>query len=52
MIQVMKITISKGKEGSQEHVKIEVLEFDGKMQGDVFLDWLYTVERIFDFKDI
>ena len=21
------------------------------MQGDIFLDWLYTIERIFDFKE-
>lgn len=32
-------------------VKIDIPEFDGKLQGDVFLDWLYTVERIFDFKE-
>ena len=32
-------------------MKIEVLEFDGNMQGDVFLDWLYTIESIFDFKE-
>ncbi|KAL5756982.1 hypothetical protein ACOSQ2_021728 [Xanthoceras sorbifolium] len=32
-------------------VKVEVPEFNGKMQGGVFLDWLYTVERIFEFKE-
>ena len=32
-------------------VKVEVLEFDRRMQGDAFLDWLYTVERIFEFKE-
>ncbi|TXG63952.1 hypothetical protein EZV62_010946 [Acer yangbiense] len=32
-------------------VKVDVPEFNGKMQGDVFLNWLYTVERIFDFKE-
>lgn len=31
-------------------VKIEVPKFDCKMLGYVFLDWLYTVERIFNFK--
>jgi len=30
-------------------MKVEVLEFDGKMQSGVFLDWLSTVERIFEF---
>lgn len=32
-------------------MKINVLEFDGRAQGDVFLDWLYTIKRIFYFKD-
>lgn len=34
--------------GREADVKIVVPEFDRKMQGDVFLDWLYTVERIFE----
>ncbi|KAI9156366.1 hypothetical protein LWI28_005047 [Acer negundo] len=33
------------------NVKVDVPEFNGKMQCDVFLDWLYTIERIFDFKE-
>ncbi|XP_035836015.1 uncharacterized protein LOC118485763 [Helianthus annuus] len=33
-------------------IKIEIPEFDGKMQPDEFLDWLHTVERIFDLRDI
>ncbi|XP_022029915.1 uncharacterized protein LOC110930839 [Helianthus annuus] len=33
-------------------VKVEVLEFDGKAQPDEFIDWLSTVERIFDLIDI
>ena len=28
-------------------MKIELTKFDEKMQGVAFLDWLYTVERIF-----
>ena len=32
-------------------VKVDVPEFEGKSQVDTFFDWLYTVERIFDFKD-
>ena len=32
-------------------VKVKILEFDGKMQDDAFLDWLYTVKRIFEFKE-
>nr|GEV26827.1 hypothetical protein [Tanacetum cinerariifolium] len=33
-------------------VKIDVPKFDGKAQPDNFIDWLSTVERIFDLKDI
>ena len=55
MIQVMKISTPKGKEGSlkthEADVRLDIPDFDGKMQGDAFLDWLYTVERIFEFKE-
>jgi len=27
-------------------------EFEGQLDPDHFLDWLQTVERIFDYKDI
>lgn len=30
---------------------MEVPEFDGKAQGDAYLEWLITVERVFEFKD-
>ena len=33
-------------------MKVDILEFEGKMQPDDFIDWLTTMERIFDFKDI
>ena len=33
-------------------MKIEIPEFDGKSHPDDFIDWLSTVERIFDLKDI
>ena len=32
-------------------MKIDVPVFDGHAQGDAFLDWLYTIERIFDIED-
>lgn len=32
-------------------IKVDIPEFEGKQDGDVFLDWLYTVERVFDFKE-
>ena len=51
MVPMMRIMTTEGKEDSQGDMKVELPEFDGKMQGDAFLDWLYTVERIFEFKE-
>ena len=31
---------------------MEVLEFEGKLNPEEFLDWLHTVERVFEYKDI
>uniref|UniRef100_A0A2N9GVR3 Retrotransposon gag domain-containing protein n=1 Tax=Fagus sylvatica TaxID=28930 RepID=A0A2N9GVR3_FAGSY len=33
-------------------MKVDIPDFEGKMQPDDFIDWLTTVERIFDFKDV
>ncbi|GJX89476.1 putative retrotransposon copia-like protein [Tanacetum coccineum] len=33
-------------------MKIEIPEFKGKVHPDEFIDWLSTVERIFDLRDI
>nr|GEY73152.1 reverse transcriptase domain-containing protein [Tanacetum cinerariifolium] len=33
-------------------LKIEILEFAGKVHSDDFIDWLSTVERVFDVRDI
>ncbi|KAD3641639.1 hypothetical protein E3N88_30863 [Mikania micrantha] len=33
-------------------VKIDILEFDGKAEPDMFIDWLQTVERVFDLRDV
>ena len=33
-------------------VKVDIMEFKGKMNGDIFLDWLYTVDRVFDYKEL
>jgi len=33
-------------------MKTEILEFNGGMQAEEFLDWLANVEEIFDFKDV
>lgn len=33
-------------------LRTEIPEFEGKLQPDEFLDWIQTVERIFDLRDI
>ncbi|XP_057747483.1 uncharacterized protein LOC130966679 [Arachis stenosperma] len=33
-------------------IKIDVFEFEGRLQPDDFIDWLCTVERVFELKDI
>jgi len=32
--------------------RVEVSEFEGKLDPEEFLDWLHIVERVFEFKDI
>lgn len=32
--------------------KVEIPEFEGKMQPDEFMDWLNTVDQIFDYQDV
>lgn len=31
---------------------VDILEFEGKLQPDDFLDWIQIVERVFDFKEV
>ena len=33
-------------------IKVDIPEFEWKMQLDNFIDWLTTIERGFDFKDV
>ncbi|KAK4489910.1 hypothetical protein RD792_000558 [Penstemon davidsonii] len=33
-------------------VKVDIPEFAGKINAEEFSDWLHTVERIFDYKDV
>lgn len=40
-----------GELNNRDYAKVEAPEFDGKAQGDAFLEWLITVEHIFKFKD-
>ena len=32
--------------------KVEILEFEGKLDPEEFLDWLHIVERVFEYKDV
>ncbi|GKB87773.1 hypothetical protein Tco_0960045 [Tanacetum coccineum] len=33
-------------------IKVDIPEFEGRVQPDEFLDWLHTVERVFNFKEV
>ncbi|GKD04838.1 reverse transcriptase domain-containing protein [Tanacetum coccineum] len=33
-------------------VKVDIRDFEGKSHPDDFIDWLYTVERVFDIKNL
>ncbi|GKV33822.1 hypothetical protein SLEP1_g42272 [Rubroshorea leprosula] len=33
-------------------IKIDIPDFEGRLQPDKFIDWLHTVERVFELKDI
>lgn len=35
-----------------DNIKVDIPEFEGRMHGDDFIDWLNTVERIFDYKNV
>jgi len=37
---------------SYNDFKVDILKFEGQLDPDLFLDWLQTVERFFEFKDI
>nr|GFB17832.1 RNA-directed DNA polymerase [Tanacetum cinerariifolium] len=32
--------------------KFDIPKFDGKIQPDEFLDWLHTIQKVFDFKKV
>jgi len=33
-------------------LKVDIPEFEGHLDSDLFLDWLWMVERVFDYKDV
>ena len=35
----------------RDDFKAEIPKFDGKTQGDELLEWLLTIERVFDLKE-
>ena len=37
---------------NSNNFRVELLEFEGKLDLDEFLEWLHTVERIFDYKEV
>jgi len=39
-------------QANSDDFKVEVPEFEGKLDHEEFLDWLHTVERVFEYKDI
>jgi len=32
--------------------KVKIPEFEGRLDPDEFLEWLQTVERVFEYKDV
>ena len=41
------------RQGSNlEDFRVEIPEFEGKLDPDHFLDWLQTIERIFEYKEV
>ena len=35
-----------------DDIKVDIPNFEGKLQPDDFVDWLQTVERVFEYKEI
>lgn len=33
-------------------IKVDILDFEGKLQPNEFVDWLQTVERVFEYKEV
>ena len=37
---------------NSNYFRVELPEFEGKLDRDEFLEWLHTVERMFDYKEV
>ena len=33
-------------------IKVDIPDFEGKLQPDEFVEWLQTVERVFEYKEV
>lgn len=44
--------VNKGSMGGwhPDGIKVDIPEYDGKLDPDEFVEWLHTVERVFDYK--
>jgi len=40
------------RENNNLDFRVDIPEFEGQLDPDSFLDWLRTVERVFDYKDV
>jgi len=39
-------------QASSNDFRVEIPEYEGKLDPEEFLDWLYMVERVFEYKDV
>ena len=42
----------RGRRFNSQDVKVDIPEFEGQLDPDDFLEWMQTVERIFEYKDV
>jgi hypothetical protein len=40
------------KSSRSDDIRVEIPDFEGKLQPDEFVDWLQTVERVFEYKEV
>ena len=39
-------------QANTNYFKVEILEFEGKLDPEEFLDWLHSVKCVFEYKDV
>jgi len=39
-------------QGNSNDFRVKIPEYEGKLDPEEFLDWLYMVERVFEYKDV